>query len=113
MKVLDPSHRYLLDNLFDFGEQTLQFYKDPKIHGEGQHQIGTSCQEVIRALIDRVQTLHMECPAPENAFIISGLRQAIVGFEARALRRMAEKGMPIELLPVKDNGHIVNTEQLL
>lgn len=108
MRVLDPGHRYALDNLESEGEQTLQFMKDPALHdGDGAH--GTTCQEVIRALIDRVQTLNAERPWHGNDQIIYDLRHALAGFEARALiRRVEKQGLAIERVPVdQSDGHLL------
>lgn len=106
MRVLVPGHRYALQNLEDDGETILQFMMDPKLHN-GEGAVGPSCQEVIRALIDRVQTLDAEKHWEGNAQIIYDLRHALAGFEARALIRRVEKDdLPIEALPVETDGHI-------
>lgn len=107
MKVLDPGHRYALDNLETGGETTIQFYKDPKLH-DGDGYPGPSCQEYLRAVINRVQELERERSDPENAIILYDLRHAIAAFEARAVRRRVEKeGLEIELLPVAKDGHLL------
>lgn len=106
MKVLDPGHRYELDNLENDGSTILQFMKDPALHG-GNGARGPSCQEVLRAVIDRVKTLNTERSDVENDVIIFHGRMMIAGFEARALRRRVEKdGLEIECLPVASDGHI-------
>lgn len=107
MKVLFPGHRYLLKNLKGPGYTELQFYQDPELHG-GNRKEGPSSQEVIRALLERVQVLDAEKPHSINKeVILPGLRQALAGFEARALLRKAAKGYPLELLPTGADGHIV------
>lgn len=107
MKVLDPGHRYALDNLETGGETILQFYKDPALH-DGNGYSGPSCQEVLRAVIDRVQELDREKPDIENAIIIHDLRHAIAAFEGRAMRRRVEKdGLAIERVPVAADGHLL------
>jgi hypothetical protein len=106
MRVLDPGHRYGLDNLEAGGETVLQFYKDPGLH-DGNGYPGPSCQEVLRAVIDRVQELDRERPWEGNAAIIYDLRHAIAGFESRALiRRVEKEGLEIEHLPLSSDGHI-------
>jgi uncharacterized protein (UPF0335 family) len=111
MRVLDPGHRYALQNLEDDGETILQFMKDPALHG-GSGAKGPSCQEVLRAVIDRVEELHREKPDVENQIILYDLRHAIAGFEARALRRRVEKeGLEIEKLPVAKDGHLLLAEK--
>lgn len=106
MRVLDPGHRYALDNLLDDGETVLQFMKDPLLH-DGDGYPGPSCQEVLRAIIDRVQELDRERPWDGNSQIVYDLRHAIAGFEARALLRRVEKdGLEIERVPVAEDGHL-------
>lgn len=107
MRVLDPGHRYALDNLETDGETVLQFYKDPALH-DGDGYSGPSCQEVLRAVIDRVQALDAERQWEGNAAIIYDLRHAIAGFEARAMLRRVEKdGLAIERLPLARDGHLL------
>jgi hypothetical protein len=85
--------------------------KDPNLHG-GDGANGPSCQEVLRAVIDRVQELDREKPDVENAGIIYDLRHAIAGFEARAIRRRVEKeGLAIERVPVASDGHLLLARQ--
>lgn len=79
MIVVDPGHSYLLDNLKSEGQTVLRFMKDANIHPEGGFD-GPSCQEVIRALIDRVQTLDREAPWPGNERIIYHARMMLAGF---------------------------------
>lgn len=111
MRVLDAGHRYALANLETGGETVLQFYKDPALH-DGQGYEGPSCQEVLRAVIDRVQELDRERHWAGNASIIYDLRHAIAGFEARAvLRRVEKDGLAIELLPLAKDGHILFAAQ--
>ena len=107
MRVLDPGHRYALDNLETDGETILQFRKDPALH-DGDGYEGPSCQEVLRAVIDRVLELDREKFDIENAIILYDLRHAIAAFEARAIRRRVEKdGLAIERVPVASDGHLL------
>jgi cob(I)alamin adenosyltransferase len=107
MRVIDPGHSYALANLETEGETLLRFRKDPALHN-GDGYPGPSCQEVLRAVIDRVKTLHDEKPDIENAIILHDLRHAIAAFEARAVRRRVEKdGLEIETVPVASDGHLL------
>lgn len=106
MKVLYPGHRYALQNLRGRGQTTLQFVQDPLLHNGVGHD-GPSCQEVIRALIDRVRVLDAEKPWSGNQDIVAHLRSALAGFEARAILRKAEKGVPLESFEVGDDGHLL------
>jgi hypothetical protein len=104
---LDPGHRYELDNLESDTKTILQFMKDPKLHG-GDGADGPTCQEVLRAVIDRVQELDRERPWEGNATIVYDLRHAIAGFEARALLRRVEKeGLEIERALLAADGHLL------
>lgn len=105
MRVLVPGHLYALKNLKGAGDTYLPFYMDPALHA-GDRQVGTNCQEVIRALIDRVQVLDEEKPWAGNQAIVTNLRLALAGFEARALLRKAEKGVPLETFEVAPDGHL-------
>lgn len=89
MKVIEPGHMYELDQLdaLDGAKRILVFVK----RGESPHS-GTINQEVIRALIDRVQFLDTELPHDVNEKIIFHLRMALVLHEARALERKVERG---------------------
>ena len=107
MRVLDPAHRYALDNLETGGETVIQFYKDPALH-DGDGYPGPSCQEYLRAIIDRVRELDRERPHELNAGIIYDLRHAIAGFEGRAIIRRVEKdGLEIEKCPLATDGHLL------
>lgn len=113
MKVLDSGHRYELNLLDAEGKSELVFVKR---EGEGYpfnigHYGGTTCQEVLRALIDRVKYLDAQISCPENQIILHGLRSALLGFETRASRRhnlnLVITNEEIELLPVCEVcGHI-------
>jgi len=104
MHVIESGHKYHLANLKNEGVTELTFYKDPAIHSTGYP--GTSCQEVIRALIDRVLTLDNEKPWSGNESIIQKAREMLALFEMRALQIKVEKGLAIEILPVGSDGHI-------
>jgi hypothetical protein len=110
VKVKESGHSYALDNIKLKGTTTLQFYKDPDING-GTVAVGTNCQEVIRALIDRVQFLEKQKHWQGNEEIITHLRAALALFESRAIQRKVEKGLPIETLPVGLDGHLILAEE--
>ena len=105
MKVLNRGHVYKLNNNKSPSYSILTFFKDKKINGEGFD--GTTNQEVLRALIDRIKFLDKQKPHPNNIEIIKCLRKAIVLHEQRHLDRMLEKDMEIENLEVFENSHIV------
>jgi len=106
LKTIKSGHRYELDNLKTDGTQVLQFYQDPEIHGSLVQ--GTSSQEVLRALIERMISLDKECPGDENKKIIEHLRAALILHEVRALRRKLEKRGRPELEFVGQDGHVAS-----
>jgi hypothetical protein len=109
MDVLHPGHRYALENLKGKGVTTLQFFQDEKIHGTRVD--GPSCQEVIRAIIERVQTLDKEKPWEGNKDIIMHARKMIALFEHRALMLKIEKDdFPIETFKTGFDGHLILKE---
>jgi hypothetical protein len=105
MKTIDPGHFYELDS-YDGGRQlVLRFMKrigDGYPHNVGPPYPGTNCQEVIRALIDRVKYLNMQTPHAQNEVILEGLRSALTAFEVRAAERHGRELLieqPIEHMP--------------
>ena len=109
MQIKQPGHVYSLANKHA-GEQTLLFFKDLPVGDLNNHD-GVLCQEVLRALIDRVNFLQTTLPCHENVEIATKLRECLVLFETRAARRTLEKsyaktGLNIEQLPVHENGHV-------
>lgn len=106
MKVLDPGHDYLLDSLDGEYNQSVIFVK--RFRGIGNHP-GTTNQELLRVLIDRVKFLDDEKPWALNEEIINHLRMALVLHEARALIRKTEKNeiMPENLNVDEGDGHFL------
>lgn len=99
-------HRYELDNLKSSGKTTFTFYMDPELH-KGRALEGPSCQEVIRMLIDRLQSLHAEKPHKLNVEIAEHLREALVLFELRAYHMKLLKSKLPECLPTDKDGHVI------
>lgn len=89
MKVIDPGHSYELQTYDGTGAQPLVFMKreGPGYPFNVGHYPGTNCQEVMRALIDRVTYLDRQVPCAENQIALAGLRSALYAFEIRAARR--------------------------
>ena len=88
MKVIIPGHRYEAAHLDGSGVQIIQFVD--RDHGHDTE--GTTCQELIRILIDRIQFLDKEVPSEFNDKIVHHARMMLINFEARALIRKTEKG---------------------
>lgn len=107
MRCIEPGHRYVLqDNKSDVHANNLQFFQDGAING-GDNVPGTTNQEVLRALINRVAFLNEQVPNPVNYQITKHLRMALALHEMRHIERLVDKDYPIEEIPVKKNGHFI------
>lgn len=89
MRVIDAGHAYELRHLDGDGASVLSFVKRegpgyPR--NVGAHE-GTTLQEVLRALIDRVQYLDGQIKDARNEEVIEHLRRAILSLEIRAAER--------------------------
>lgn len=104
MKVIDPGHEYRLDFLdgkglqctvFLSGERniirsdTLTFVKreGEKYPGNIGKHAGTTIQEVLRVLIDRVGYVDNQVPHARNQYVLAYLREAIYELELRAAQQ--------------------------
>lgn len=116
MRIVQRGHIYELANKHN-GHQTLTFFRDLP-HGDDSNHDGVLCQEVLRALIDRMLELWAQKPCHESTEIVQKLRECLVLFETRAARGSLEKsyaktGLNVEQLPVLRNGHVfdLSTEE--
>lgn len=102
MKILTPGHKYELDHFENFGlagvpVQTLQFIEKrpvqpPRIGVPGEMETvndGTTNEEVLRVLIDRLQFLNGKFPCRENAIVLTHLETALLWLEKRTNDRKA------------------------
>lgn len=120
MKIVEEGHQFLLESYDGESFNQLIFMKREGVgypFNVGTHA-GTNCQEVIRALISRVQYLQKQIPCAENEYIIDSLRDALQQFEDRAARRHGRELIPIvkeiESLPTcKKCGHIGCEEEVV
>ena len=89
MKVIDSGHVYKLDSLDGTLSQHLIFVKreGPGFPGNVGHHPGTTLQEVMRAMVDRVEYLQNQIACDENVAILTYLRWSIWLLENRAARR--------------------------
>lgn len=106
MKIIEKGHKYKLATLD--GQVTVELTFVKRFRGVENHA-GTTSQEVIRCLIDRVQTLNAECPWDGNDTIINHLRDALILHECRALQRKVEKRQikPENITTSLNDGHIM------
>lgn len=108
MKVLRPAHRYELE-LFeekDAPGQVIQFIeKEPKLDLEGKATgelitvyDGTTNEEVLAMLIDRMQYLQSKFPCRENAIVITKLEESLMWLNKRTQDRIKRgvEGKPVK-----------------
>jgi len=110
MKVITPGHRYELAHFEvpDQEGQVLQFIE--KVHVKAGRGIkgsparlvtkwnGTTNEEVLKMLIDRMQYLYDKFPSEETATSISHLKSALYAQQSRTYERQ-QRG--VEGKPVK------------
>lgn len=99
MKVLIPGHRYELPNFENAAEkgQEIQFIHkdiDPSgigVGGDGLtlHTLsdGTTNEDVLEMLIDRMQHLQSKFPCRENAIVITKLEESLMWLNKRTSDR--------------------------
>lgn len=103
MKVLDLGHRYSLENFEakDKPGQVIQFIEKVPLLRDGQAlpsgdlitvNDGTTNEDVLRVLIDRLNHLQSKFPCRENAIAITHIETALLWLEKRTTDRM-ERGV--------------------
>ena len=98
MKVITEGHTYELDHFENYGlpgvaVQKLQFiHKEPAEPGSKELETicdGTTNEEVLRVLIDRMNYLQNKFPCRENAIVITKLEESLMWLEKRTANRKA------------------------
>lgn len=95
MKILIPGHRYALANFERTQpEQELQFIqKEPVEPGSTTLKTisdGTTNEEVLAVIIDRLDTMYKKLPSQETMLAFSHIQQALMWLNHRtAMRRQA------------------------
>lgn len=92
MKCLTQGHQYELDNFEGSKPQALQFiHKEPKEGGTPGELTtvadGTTNEELLAVLIDRMQFLQSKFPCRENAIVITKLEESLMWLEKRTSDR--------------------------
>lgn len=92
MEVIDPGHVYILKCLDTPGVEKAVVLTFVKREGEGYpgnvgHYPGTTTQEVLRALIDRIKYVDNQIRDQRNDSVLTHLRMAIFQLEMRAAER--------------------------
>lgn len=86
-RCIDPAHRYRLS-----GDQVLQFMKKERDPDTGAFELtraGTTNEELIEVLLDRLRTINTQVPCRENSLAITKLEEAAHWLEARTRNRQA------------------------
>lgn len=93
MKAITEGHDYELADHEGTGAQRLVFIqKEPVSEGSTEmHTVrnGTTNEEVLRMLIDRLQFLQKKAPCRENAIVITKLEESLMWLEKRTADRQA------------------------
>lgn len=90
MKILTPGHKYLLDNFEDNSEGTLkQSIQFIQKEGEPLTTVhdGTTNEEVLMMLIDRLGVLMDKLPSRETSIAFTHLQEALMWLEKRTADR--------------------------
>ena len=93
MKVLREGHLYELQS-FEGGEsQKLQFIEKAPVK-EGATELktvndGTTNEELLKVLINRMQSLNGKFPCRENSIVITKLEESLMWLEKRTADRVA------------------------
>jgi hypothetical protein len=94
MKIKTPGHLYELANFekVEYQGQQLQFiHKEPKTEGLPEMQTisdGTTNEEVLEVLIDRMNFLQSKFPCRENAIVITKLEECLMWLNKRTADRL-------------------------
>jgi hypothetical protein len=93
MKIVTTGHKYLLSNFEGSGSQTIQFIeKEARVEGSTQlHTVndGTTNEEVLAMMIDRMNYLQAKFPCRENAIVITKLEESLMWLNKRTADRKA------------------------
>jgi hypothetical protein len=91
MRVLTPGHQYSLADYEDGDDpQFLQFIHK-ELHPETQQfetvTNGTTNEEVLKVLIDRIRYLNTKAPCRENSIVLMHLETALLWLDKRTADR--------------------------
>lgn len=91
MKIITTGHQYQLASFEGSLPQTLQFIEKVPV-SDGSKELrtvhdGTTNEEVLKALIDRLQYLNGKFPCRENAIVITKLEESLMWLNKRTADR--------------------------
>ena len=93
MQVITTGHKYELASFEGGTPQALQFIEKVTT-AEGSKELrtvndGTTNEEVLKVLIDRLQYLNGKFPCRENAIVITKLEESLMWLNKRTSDRLA------------------------
>ena len=92
MKILTPGHKYELSNFEkpDEAGQTIQFIEKSNNEDGTLTTVsdGTTNEELLQVLMDRMNFLQAKFPCAENAFAIASIFQALTWLGVRTANRV-------------------------
>lgn len=92
MKMITPGHKYVAQNVEnpEYG-QTIQFIEKIPKEKDSPNLItledGTTNEEVLEIVLDRINFLNRKFPCRENSLAITNIEQAIMWLEKRTKDR--------------------------
>jgi len=92
MKVITEGHKYEMDSFEGGTPQTIQFIEKRPV-SEGSTELetindGTTNEEVLGVLINRMQSLQAKFPCRENSIVITNLEESLMWLLKRTGARM-------------------------
>lgn len=87
MKCIEPGHKYILSDVANTVGQAVVFMK--KDDGKVVHD-GTTNEEVLEMLIDRMRHLDKTLPCVENGIVIFNLVSALKYLNNRTVKRVSQ-----------------------
>jgi hypothetical protein len=87
MQSLIPGHKYLLDNFDDPSQHQTLLFVQKDVAGNLQED-GTSNEEVLSMLVDRLKVLQEKLPSRETAIAITKIEEALLWLNRRTADRI-------------------------
>jgi hypothetical protein len=94
MKILTPGHKYILQNFENTNNgQTIQFIEKTQSKEESPKletvNDGTTNEELLAVLIDRLSFLNGKFPCRENSIVLTKLEESLMWLNKRTNDRIA------------------------
>ena len=86
MKVITEGHKYQLDSMEGTNPQQIQFIEKRPVENSTELKTvndGTTNEEVLEMLINRMQHLNSKFPCRENSIVITKLEESLMWLNKR------------------------------